>query len=255
MPILVQTVHDRILSKLDAEGSDRYTFPQDTKFAINSAMEILITWCNSAFGEKKLSPESLRELVKVKVWQASQYSRVAFNSSDVGHDFWTIFGVFPKIEANRNVTGSTLDNKSESKFRPDISFLKSIKSAKRLTFEEWNQNTQNAFMPGNTILTGSLAEYSYLDFADYTSTSYNAGGKDKVEISVRPDIPGELVALAYLKYPNQVANIGDSIEFPTSLTELIVEIACNQISWKQGDATNLYSVSSQNINRLISLIV
>jgi hypothetical protein len=217
-------------------------------------MEILITWFNRAFGDKKLSPEQLRELVKVKVWQASQYSRVAFNAVDVGHDFWTLFGVYPKMKGDRGVSGSATKNKSESKFRPDVSFISSEKSAKRLTLEEWNENSKNAFMPGNTILQGSFAEYSYLDFADYTSTSYNAGGKEKAEITIRPDIPGELVALAYLKYPDQVTAIGNSIEFPESLTELFVEIACNKISWKQGDSTNLWGVSDKNISRLVSLM-
>lgn len=254
MPILVQKINDRILSTLDAEGSERYTFDQDIKFSINASMEILITWFNRAFGDKKLSPEQLRELVKVKVWQANQYSRVAFNATDVGHDFWTLFGVYPKMKANRNLTGSPLKNKSESKFRDDISFISSEKSAKRLTLEEWNQNSKNAFMPGNTILNGALADYAYLDFADFTSKSYDAGGKDKVEITVRPDIPGELVGLAYLKYPTQVNAIGDSIEFPESLTELFVEIACNKISWKQGDGTNLWGVSDKNISRLVSLM-
>lgn len=255
MPITVQKIHNRILSTLDSEGSDRYTFDQDTKYAINAAMEILITWCNAAFGEKKLSPEALRELVYVKVWQASQYSRIAFNATDVGHEFWTIFGVYPDIKTNNGFSGSSLTNKSESKFRGDVSFLSSEKSAKRLNFEEWNQNVRNAFMPGNTLLTqNALVDYAYLDFANYTSTSYDAGGKDKVEIEVRPAVPGKLVALAYLKYPTQVNVIGDSIEFPESLTELMVEIACNKISWKQGDSTNLYGISMQNINRLVSLI-
>jgi hypothetical protein len=131
VPILVKTLNDRILSALDAEGSERYTFDQDLKYSINESMEILITWCNRAFGEKKLSPESLRELVKIKVWQTSYYSRVAFNAKDVGHDFWTIFAVYPKIETNRGLSGTTLNNKSESKFRPDVSFISSLKSAKR----------------------------------------------------------------------------------------------------------------------------
>jgi hypothetical protein len=254
MPILVQTIHDNMLADLDAEGSDRYTFDQDTKFAINSAIGILITWFNNAFGDKKLTPEVLRELVKVKVWQASQYSRVAFNSGDVGHEFWTIFGVYPRIESNKGTSGSSTTNKSQSKFRKELSFLRSKKSAKRLNFEEWNQNSLNVFMAGNTILSGSMADYAYLDFADYSSTTYDAGGGDKVEIEIRPAIPGELVALAYLKYPNQVSLITDSIEFPKSLTELISEIALNKISYKQGDGTNLYGVTTQNINRLISLI-
>lgn len=252
MPILVQEINNRCLAKLDAEGSDRYLFDQDIKPAINSSIEEVVTWFNDAFANNKLTPESLRELVKVKVWQTNKFSRVSFDSASVGHSLWTLLAVYPEIKANRNLAASPAANDAESKFRPDLSFISSVKSAKRLTHEEWNQNTQNAFMPGNNILKGSLSDYAYLDFADYTSNTYSK--TDKLEIQIRPDVPNKLIAMAYLKYPSPITNISDSIEFPTSLTELITEIALNKISVKQGDGTNLYGVTTQNINRLISLI-
>jgi hypothetical protein len=235
---------------LDAEGSDRYTFDQDFKFAIASAMEVIITWLNAAFAENKLTPESLRELTKIKIWQASKYSRVHYDEADVGHPFWTIFGVYPKPTVNKGVAGVPLPNPDTSALRKDLSFLSSDNSAKRLNFEQWNQNRKNAFMPGNNTLKGELSEYAYLDHADYSSSSYATAG----EIEIRPEIPNELVAIAYLKYPTQVSQITDSIEFPASLTELITEIALNAISEKQGDNTTLYAVSDRNITRLVNLI-
>lgn len=250
MPILVQTIVNRLKADLDAEGSDRYTFDQDYKFSINSAMETLITMFNSAFAENKLTPESLRELTKVKVWQASKYSRVNYDVADVGHPFWTIFGVYPKPVVNKGVAGIPLTNPDESKLRKDISFISSDNSAKRLNFEQWSQNRKNAFMPGNNILLGELSEYAYLDPADYSSTSYNTVG----EIEIRPEIPNELVGIAYLKYPSQVSSITDSIEFPEPLTDLIVEIALNAIATKQGDNTNVYAITERNITKLVNLI-
>lgn len=253
MPILVQEINNRCLSKLDAEGSDRYLFNQDIKPAINAAIEEVVTWFNAAFAAKKLTPESLRELTKVRVWQTNSFSRVSFDAHVVGDTLWTIVAVYPEIKTNRpSMSASAPSSSAESKFRPDISFVSSKKSAKRLTHEEWNQNSENAFMPGNTILAGAMSEYGYLDFANYTSTSYVK--TDKAEIQIRPDVSNKLIAIAYLKYPTPVASIGDSIEFPTSLTELITEIALNKISVKQGDQTNLFGITSQNINRLISLI-
>lgn len=253
MSVVAQTIHDRILSELDAEGSDRYTFAQDTKHAINSAIDILVSLFNEAFAENKLTPESLRELNFTKVWQANSYSRVAFNSSEVGHSMWSLIAVYPKPKVNKaTVVIPNTKSNSVSKFLPAVSFV-SGRSAKRLSQEEWGDNEKNAFMAGNSILAGDLVEYGYQDFSDYSSTSYPSS-TDKKEITIRPDIPNSLVAISYLKYPNRVVTLSDSIEFPESLTELLVEIALNKISVKQNNGTNLYGVTAQNVSRLASLM-
>lgn len=253
MSIQVQKIHDAMLAKLDAEGSDRYTFAQDTKFAISSALEILISIFNSAFGSNKLSPECLREITKVKIWQLNDYSRFTYNKSDTGHSLWTVVGIYPKPLTNRGVSSSPTGDKSKSKYRPDLSFVSSDKSCKRLSLEEWNTNSKNVFMPGNEILKGELTEYAYLDFADYTSTSY-AGNTDKQEIQIRPNIPNELVALAYLKYPNTIASLTDNIEFPESLSTMITDIALHNLAYKQGDQTTLYMTTDRSISQLVGLM-
>jgi hypothetical protein len=253
MPISVKTINDRMLANLDAEGSERYLFDQDIKPAINNAMEVLISMFNAAFAENKLSPESLRDLVKVKIWQTNKYSRVSYNSQDTGHPFWTILAVYPKPKVNKGVAASPVTDPSESKFRGDLSFIESEFSAKRLTLEQWNENKKNVFFAGNETLKGALEDYAYLDFADYSSTSYT-GNPGQTEIQIRPNIPNELVAISYLKYPNQVLTINDTIEFPESLTSMIMDISLNYISYKQGDATTLYQVTERNIVKLINLI-
>lgn len=253
MPILVKTVVDRTLSLLDAEGSDRYTFDQDFKPSINSAIETIVTMFNEAFAEKKLSPEVLRELVKTKVWQANQYSRFSYSDADTGHPLWSVIAIYPKPVTNQGAASSSTTDKSESKFRGDLSFIKSDFSAKRLTMEEWNLNQSNVFMPGNNVIKGGLQEYAYLDPGDFTSSTYT-GNPGQIEFSVRPDIPGELVAMAYIKYPTNVATINDSLEFPQSMTTLIVRIVANYISYKQGDGTNLFAVTRDEIGKLVNLI-
>lgn len=251
--ILFQEVHKRILSALDAENTDKYTPDQDTIPAVNGAMEILVTWFNQAFAEKKLVPENLRELTKVKVWKVNSYSRFSFNPTAVGHSLWTTFAIYPKpIVTSKSIPVSSEKNNSESKYLPNVSFVKSSQSAKRLTFEEWNENEFNAFMPGNAILKGSIAEYAYLDPADYSSTGYT-GNSDKSEWTIRPEIPNEMVAMAYLKYPTQVRTINDSIEFPESLTDLITELCLNKIAYKQ-PTQSLFSATEQNVNKLVALI-
>lgn len=253
MPILVQEISNRMLAKLDAENSDRYLFDNDIKPALNEAMEQLVTMFNQAFADNKLTPEALRELIKIRIWQTNMYSRVSLSPTEMGHPMWSIVAVYPEPVVNKGVASSPEVDKAKSKLRKDLSFIKSVRSAKRLTHEEWNQNTDNVFMPGNNILKGSLKEYAYLDFGDYTSSSYS-GASAVFEITIRPDLPQKLVGIAYLKYPKQVDAIGDSIEFPESLTNLIVDLALKNISYKQGDSTNLFSVTSQNISTLVNLI-
>lgn len=254
MPILAQVINDRIESRLDSEGSQRYTFDQDIKPAINGAIETIVAALNESFAEKKLSPESLRELTKVKIWQTNDYSRFSYSATDTGHPLWTVLAIYPKPVTNRGVRSSSpTTDKSESKFRNDLSFVKSKFSAKRLTLEEWNLNEDNVFMPGNNILSGGLLEYAYLDPADYTSKTY-LGKPGKVEITIRPDVNSELIAMAYVKYPNNVAAITDSIEFPESLTDVIVDICLNLISVKENDGTNLWQTSTTNMSRLINLL-
>ncbi len=253
MPILVQTIVDRMKQSIDGEGSDRYLFDQDYKPAINKGIEIMTSVFNKAFAENKLTPEALRELVKTKVWQLNSYSRFAYKKADTGHDLWTVLAMYPKPVLNKGVGSSAVSSNFQSKYRDDISFIKSKYAAKRLTFEEWNENVNNAFMPGNELIKGELSEYAYLDASDYTSKSYDASSGQN-EFQIRPDIPGELIAMTYLKRPTVVTAIGDSIEFPESLTEMITEMSLSYIAQKQGDNTTLYQVTAQAINSLVNLM-
>ena len=253
MPIPVVNIISYMQADLDSEGSDRYLFDQDFKPAINGAIDIVVALFNQAFADKKLAPEELRELTKVGIWQANQYSRIAYKESEVGFPFWTFIAIYPRPITNRAVTSTGVTDKSVSSFQKDISLIKSQFSAKRLTLEEWNDNVQNAFMPGNTLLDDSLTEYAYLDFANYGSTSYTGNG-GLPEIEIRPEIPGELVAISFLKTPDKITAQTDSIEFPSSMTQMITDIALNQISIKQNDGTNLWQTSSQNIQKLISVM-
>ena len=92
--ISVQTVIERIASVLDAEDSDRYTFERDFKPAINSSVEWLQAVFNKAFAEKKLSEEDLKELIKVVVFQTSQFSRI--NLDQINDSIWSLMRINPE---------------------------------------------------------------------------------------------------------------------------------------------------------------
>jgi hypothetical protein len=87
---------------------------------------------------------------------------------------------------------------------------------------------------------------------DYQSSSYDSQGP---EVEIRPSVADEFVAITYLKYPTPITDPSDNIEFPKVLINLVVDKALNFISRKQGDQTNLYSVTQQDISTLVQLMI
>lgn len=248
--IPVQTIVDRMKFALDAEGSDRYLFDQDFKPAINSTIDFVVALFNRAFSDNKLTEENLRELIKTKVWRASTFSRIKFDSVDVGDELWSIIGIFPEPITNVPAPPFVPASPDESKLVDEVSFISSDFDAKRLTPEQWSEGAQNIFMAGNKTLLGGLKSYAYLNFSDYSSDDYSTNE----EITIRPDVSGQLIAMKYLKMPVKINVIGDNIEFPSLLTDLIYQKALNYISIKQGDNTNLFSITEREVNRFVQVM-
>lgn len=249
--IPVQEIVDRITSILDAEGSDRYLFDQDFKPAINSAKDWVVAVFKKVFADKSMSEENLRELVKVAIYQTNTFSRIALDESVLGDSIWSILSVNPEAVTYPNGNITTPSNDYESLFRPDLTYTKSNYSAKRLTFEEWENMRDNIFMAGSPALTNSLREYSYLSQSNLNSTNYTATAP---EIEISPELVNKLVGIRYLKYPNNVSLLSDDLEFPRLLFDMIVNKAANFMSIKQGDQTNLYTVTAKDVNYLIQLM-
>lgn len=248
--IPVQTIVDRVTSILDAEGSDRYLFDQDFKPAINLTKDWVVAVFNKAFADKKLSEENLKELIQTKVWTTSTFSRVRIDPTVV--NVWSILGIKPKPVVYPVASIPTVGaNPDTSTLETGVSYISSDFSARRLTIEEWNENKNNIFEAGNNISTVSFTEYAYLNQGDYSSSSYASVG----ELEIRPNIPTEFVGITYLRYPADITVIGDDVEFPETLINLIVNKVANYISFKQGDQTNLFSVSAAEIVTLVKLMM
>ena len=248
--ISVQTIVDRINFELDAEGSDRYVFDRDHKPAINASQDWLVSLFNAAFAENKLSEESLRELTRTKIWITSNRSRFAFDASSVKHSLWTVLAVFPTITYTGSL--STQSNLAQSVYCDSAIYLSSTKQAKRITVEELNEMGENPFMAGSNLLGwADYSEYAYVDFMEYDSTL-----ADPEEIAISPTTNNTPIAMAYIKIPETITLVTDSIEFPTTLTDMIVNKALQFISMKQGDDTALlYKLTEQELNTLIKLMI
>ena len=96
MPIAAQTIADRVRQVgLDAEGADYYLDSVDIIPAINASQEWLVAVINAAFGQKKMGEEVFQDLVKTRVFQTSEFSRIKLDSAALGHEVWTILAVYP----------------------------------------------------------------------------------------------------------------------------------------------------------------
>lgn len=245
--IAVSEIKSRVLARLDAEGSDRYTFDNDIKPAINGSMEDVITMINNAFASDKIQPENLRELSKVLVFEPSIYSRVSIDTSVVKKDIWTILAVFPDCKVNKKDASNT--NTSEvSKFRDDLSFIGGTNASKRLSSEQFTESENNVFMSGNSTFSGSLIDYAHLEATDYSSTNYQFSG---AEITIKPSVAKKFVAIGFLMYPTPVTAENNLIPFPKSLTEFFTELVLNKIAYKQGEAS-LLQITEAHVNKLAS---
>lgn len=101
MPIPAQQVINRARQVgLDAEGADYYDDVIDIIPAINASLEWLTAIISAAFGQKKMGEEVFQDLVQSRVFQPNNFSRILFNSTDLGHEIWTILGVYidPKVK-------------------------------------------------------------------------------------------------------------------------------------------------------------
>jgi hypothetical protein len=252
--IVASNLIERMVAALDAEGSDRYKFDRDFKPAINYAIEYYVAVFNAAFGEKKLSEENLRELTRTRVFQTSKYSRIRFNPADLGDEIWTILVVAPEPTLDPQINPLINPSPKDSIFitGDQTIFVKSKYSANRLSLEEWNENEENIFMPGNVTLQNKFKQYAYKGFVHFKEGELSNEIIDEIEI--RPYLDNQLVGVTYLRFPPLIDADDDEIYYPKTMKNLLVNQALKFISKKQGDGTNLYTVEERDIQMLVSLM-
>jgi hypothetical protein len=294
MAIPVQEIINRMRQVgLDAEGSEYYLDSVDLIPAINAGVEWCISIINQALGQKKFSEESLRELIRTRVWQSSQFSRVHINPDEIGGEIWSILAVYvrPCVYISNSMTltnlppqyqaeiGSSIDRKTcnkpivsvhyntatqlkphESTFRPELSHIDSDKAAKRLTIEEWAKNVDNPFSSGANLDCNEIEEYAYLNAVDYTNLTgpTNIGGYQldpPREIEIRPGTAGQLISIWYLELPGKITDAADTVNFPATMKNIVTEKALQYLAYKIGDHTTVYTVSGADIQNIIGSIV
>lgn len=259
MPILVQDVIDRMRNVgIDAQpNTDYYDDLLDLVPAIDSSVKWLISVINKARSENKATDEVVRELTQTRIYRTSLQSRIMFED-----DLWTIDAVAPLCDTVDNTTNPPAPPASTfmSWYRSDLSFIRSYYSAYRKTIEETNQNRQNPFSPGflpDGVTSSDLTEgsrlnitFCYVPSYDYIYPTVAAGSY----IEILPEIPNKLCAIFLVKNHPAITATGDTILFPVSLFNLVYEKALQFVSYSQGDNTDIWNVTANDVALLVKSI-
>jgi hypothetical protein len=227
---------------LDAEGSDHYRDDLDYVPAINGAIRWLTAVVSSAYGQDKFSEEFFRDLTNSGVFLTNNNSRVFLNSFP--SEVWTVLAVYvkPDVEVDASLPVPLTPDTKQSYYLSNLIHVSSADDCKRLNLEEWAVTKNNPLedgYDGNQLCEG-LKYYAYM-----LSTNM---------IEVRPAVVNGYTTIFWVKKPTPITTITDNIEFPSSVFQLLFDKALNYISYKQGDQTNLYSVTSQDIQQLLTLL-
>jgi len=156
----------------------------------------------------------------------------------------------------RNITGvpapATPDS-TRSYFLNNKLHISAETSCKRLNLEEWATNYGNPFEAGyqGDQICDDLKLYAYLTPINYQQTT---SGYRTQELEIRPSVSNKEVTIFWAKKPDQIVTLADEINFPHSVFQLLFDKALNYIAYKQGDQTNLYGVTAQDINQLLNVL-
>lgn len=233
--ILASDVFNDVRSFLDDDSSGRYTEVNDLVPAINKAVGYLVTVFNSAFEQKKLSPEVLRDLSITKILAVTGTTTKKCDLSSIT-DLWTVFGVEP----DPVVAGSPeLLSESRNRF------------AGRLTLEQWNDALADPFSPGSGVsILSDFVRAGYLGPGQYF-------GDNKLYIMIRPAsvFTVDKLCLWYLKNPTKVVTGATQVEFPRSLHGLLVDKTLNYLSIQHGPESTYGKVTDKEVTQLIGLMI
>lgn len=254
MPILASDLASQIRFALDAEGADHYKDDLDIIPSINAAQRWLTSVINKHLGSEKFTEESFSDLSHARVFQTSQNSRIKLEIFP--HEVWSILAVYPfPVTRNNGLEYSQTDTDPNKSFLLlDLFHVSGEKSAKRLTLEEWATNRRNPFEAGyeGSDICDELKDYAYLDPIDY---NFEGNENDRLpEIEIRPLIDRGQVTVFYLQKPEEITTLNDNILFPDNMFQMLFNKALDYISYKQGDNTNLNTITTQDIANLYKSI-
>lgn len=256
-------------SKLDAFGTDRYRRDIHLIPAARSALNWFVQIAQSVIEDNRQSAFALKDLIRVTTWQANQFARVHVDEDALGYKVLGILQVNPEPElypAGYTLVPTDPANVGLSHYRGETLVIDGVsysalavtgtpEAAKRWSIEEWSDMLKNPYMDGCPLISPSLRTYAYRVLTNFSSVDagYDAGGPE-IEISPRDEVAGKIVGLTLAKYPADLVDENSQVELPRSMMGMFVDKLLNVAATRQGDGTNLYTVSATEVAQMMSTL-
>lgn len=251
--ISAQELKNALAAALDAEGSEHYTDTLDYIPAMNVATKWLTSVVNAALGQNKIGEEFFRDISYAGVFRTNNNSRVSLNVFP--SEVWSILAVYvdPETEVDPSIPVPLTPDPKESYYLSNLIHVLSDLSCKRLSIEQWAGNLDNPFEHGydGDQICNDLKWYAYLNPINY---SVSGAATKMQQLEIRPKSINKMVTIFWAKKPSNILTLTDTIDFPSSVFDLLFNKALNYISYKQGDQTNLYGVTNTDIQQLINVL-
>jgi len=244
------------MADLGAEGTQRYTDPQDILPGINGAQNRITAYMGGFLAEKKGSEESLRELTRTVIYQTNTQGGIWIDDPALDDTVWTVLAVFAEPEVTQ---GSWLPtpppNDWTSRVRVDLAFAGSRKRVKRITLE-MVPDTYDSLGPGSERLSASLTQYAYYwvgNRSTFPGGDFDTNGRLEMVVLPKSKMNSVIVGVSFLRVPPPITAIGQQIPFPSSMFALMRALSLNELTYKQGDGTTLNGLTQKDIGLLLNI--
>ena len=253
MPILAADIKQAMAAQLGVAGTQRYLDQQHYIPSIRGAQRQFIAFINSLLADRKGSEELLREVTMTRVFQTNAYGGITLSEAELGHKMWAILGVFPEpltVPAQPPINALPDD---DSQVRNDVVMRRPGKfRCTRVSIEQVPDTVRSKFMPGSEKLANTPQRtYAYYMVGNRAADDTTFQPED-VEIAILPEsITGKkIVVVSYLKGVEEITSLQDSIPFPDSAFEILMQLSLNQISVRQG-AKPMFQVTIESVRALM----
>lgn len=226
----------------DSASSERYGLTTDILPAMNSAISYLVAVFSAAFDSKQIKPEVLTNLIKTKVLTSAAtgvVAKVDLSSLMATGLVWRILGVEPNPAITEGVEEE-----------PDTVDISLGNMAGRLTLEEWNHAQENPFMRGSTASIPSI----FNELAYTGPGRFFGDNKDYILLRPASIITNDKVALYYLESPTTLTASADTIQFPPTLHNLIVQKTIQYLSYQHSKDAKYFQITDKDIKEVIGLM-
>jgi len=209
-----------ILSKLDAEGSDRYLPEQDIIPAINSAVSRVQSAAGWALANRKGSEEMLRDMTRTAVFQTSPQGWILLDDPALSHTMANVMAIYPHPDTEQDQL--ILPNPA-SAYRDDLTFIGPTVPCHRVTVEMTPVIRDNGSMRGNEVMANNPKRRTWAYYLN----------QGRAYLLPKSQAESIIAAVVYIEKYARMVDTNGTVNLPEYMLEQVAAWALVYLAWKQ----------------------